>query len=120
MTLALVLPLGCATGPSMVPTDGAVERTIVRVLDRHDRYVEADPQAAPSALAESALVRGMLDLPEVSGAVLKPALMPVLDRHDGYVVLDPALSELERPLFLGDSERLRSLLEAASPELSKP
>ncbi len=119
MILLLVLPLAGCMGPSMIPVDGAVERTIVRVLDRHDYYVQLDPQAAPEALAESSLVRGMLDLPEVSGAVLKPALAPVLDRHDAYVGADAALDELARPIYLGDSERLRSLLEAASPEPSR-
>jgi hypothetical protein len=119
MTLLLALPLVGCVGPSMIPVDGAVERTIVRVLDRHDSYVQLDPQAAPGALAESALVRGYLDLPEVSGAVLKPALAPVLDRHDAYVRPDASLDELARSVYLGDSERLRSLLEAASPEPSR-
>lgn len=115
---ALTLTACAALQPVMIETDGAVGRTVERVLDRHDAYVAADESLEDStaALAESALVRGLLELPEVAPSSLDGALSPVMVRHDVYVSDDASLDELEREVYLADTQRLRDLLEAAQAE----
>ena len=40
-------------------------------------------------------------------------LESVLERHDAYVEADPSLEDLEREIYLGSSEAVRSTVELA-------
>lgn len=114
-TLLLIAPLflaACAT-PGMVPLDGAVGRSIERVVERHDVYVEADESLAQldneAYLSESIAAMSLLVMPEVLGETAAVMLDPIMNRHDAYVSADAELDELERAIYLESTERLRSL-----------
>lgn len=122
MTLAPLALVACMSAPYMVETEGAFQRTMARVIERHDAYVKADKSlddaAEAEALFESAELSALVQLPSVSASILADAFEPVASRHDAYVnALE--LDILVRDVYLEDSERLRSLLaEAASHEPS--
>lgn len=110
----------CVSAPYMVETEGAFQRTTARVIERHDAYVQADESlddaAEAAALAESAELSVLVQLPSVSGSILADALEPVADRHDAYVNAQET-DVLVRDIYLEDTKRLLSLLaEAASHE----
>lgn len=110
----------CASAPYMVSTEGALERTAIRVVERHDLYVSLDDSlddaAEAEALADSAALTALVQLPQVSGSILLEALDPVAERHDAYVLVWES-DVLFQDTYLEDTARLRSLLaEAASHE----
>jgi hypothetical protein len=119
---ALLLVLAsCAATPVAVPMQPAVVRTIERVLERHDLYVQTDPALSEAemeaALDASAAVRPLLGLAEVPSSVLELELLSVMARHDDYIASDPGLDELEREVYLADTARLRAILAAVPSEL---
>lgn len=111
--LALPLVVACASMPEMIPMEPSVQRSMERVIGRHDLYVLADAElseeARDLALDQSAGAYTLTALPQVSGQALQQAMAPVMDRHDAYVQADPELDELERDIYLGSTASLRRL-----------
>jgi len=123
--LLLMLPLlvaSCAsTSPGSVPIapDGPVSRTIERVLQRTEAYMEMESPPLPlpdeaRGQIEAAImtVRVMTALPEVSGDLLLVTMSGIIGLHDTMIQMDPALDQLEREIYLEDSARLVSLFES--------
>lgn len=117
---SMALVLSCvAPGPVTLPTEGPLMRQIVRVIERHDSYVNGDASLETSRrddyLAQSEGAQQlMLSMPEgIPANLLAPSLAPVLDRHDAYVQLDLGLDPLDREQYLASTSGLRSLLTAA-------
>ena len=103
--IPLVLCLAaCVTPPpATLPLDGPVGNTAERVVERYEGYVGED--------ADSAAARALLSQLEVHYVMLRTVMDPIMDAHDLHVLSDAQLIELERSIYLGDTERLRELLD---------
>lgn len=116
--LLLLLPLAlgaCAASPEMVPMAPPVVRSVERVLDRHDAYVQADQaldaDALSAALWESEEARSAVTSVEaMPGTMLGGLLEGPMARHDAYVSSDLELDPLIRSVYLESTARLRSLI----------
>ena len=117
INLAVVTALfaACVSLTSYEPSDAFI-RTVDRVLDRHDLYVQTDPsldeEEAELFLFDSEIVRAMLDGVdlELDRALLLSELSPILARHDAFVLGDDGLDDVEKGIFLESSARIRSIL----------
>ena len=112
----VLLLAACAGAPYMVETEGALQRTVERVVTRHDGYVSRDDlgvDGLSDALGESWDLLSLSRQPEVSGSRLAAKLAPVAERHDAYVSADADLDPLERDIYLQDTASLRSILATA-------
>ena len=118
---ATLLVASCASvQPGNVPVaDGPVARTIERVLQRTEAYMESE--APPFAIGEDVrgqvaaaiqVARAMALLEEASGDMLMITMLPIMGLHDNLVIMDLALDDLEREIYLEDTARLRSLFES--------
>jgi hypothetical protein len=108
--------VACASAPGLIVTDAPLQRSVARIVERHDAYVTSDQLLSEpdrqAALADSASAVLLVGLPEVSAAVLSATLEPVMQRHDSYVTADTALDPLERDTYLESSARIRGVLAA--------
>jgi len=109
----------CIGLPLTLPTEGALRRSVERVVERHDAYVQQDISlgvAGQLYLQESSFALSLVQLEQVSPAQLEAALDPVMDRHDAYVYKDLTIDQLEAATYLATTEALRRLLDAAIPD----
>lgn len=124
LLIAPVLALAACVSPGdgLVPMDGPVVRTIERVLQRTEAYLEAPPEGflvpeeRKSQIEAVILVaRVMTARPEASGDVLLVTMSQLMSLHDQFVTVDwtnGELDDLERDIYLEDTARLRSLFDA--------
>lgn len=126
LLIAPVLALAACVSPGdgLVPMEGPVVRTIERVLQRTEAYLEAPPEGflvpeeVKGQIAAAILVaRTMTTMPEASGDVLIVTMAQLMDLHDQFVTVDwtnGELDDLERDIYLEDTARLRSLFNAVA------
>jgi len=86
--------------------------TLTGVVDRHDKYVQADPNVDQAeALADSAVLRQAWQAESVPANAIEAPLNRVADRHDGYVQSDGTLPPYKQRANLRDTAILRELLK---------
>ena len=120
LTATLLLASCASVQPGNVPVaDGPVARTIERVLQRTEAYMasetppfEMSPELRGQVEAAILVARTMLSLEEASGDMLLITMAPIMGLHDSLVMMDLLLDDLERPIYLEDTARLRSLFES--------
>jgi len=111
--LAALTFTACSTiQPKPLVYVGVVERTVERVIERHDAYAEADEDV--DALMETFTYHALMDGQSLMDPYAAELLGPIMDRHDDYIRGDAVYNEegrdVERLILLGDTSRLRSLL----------
>jgi len=127
-SLAIVmLTVGCSGGCTLfinatqidTSPDTAVYGLSQMVVQDHDAYVNNDEELSQEQraeyLGESAYAWHLVERGSVDVALLSEALNPVMDRHDEYVRNDPDYEgdPFAVEVFLGNTERLRSLFATA-------
>lgn len=116
MGLCLMVSGACATSSSLGYNPDNIRDAVEIVCDRHDAYVQADPQLAPAvlqaAMGESVRCRTLLELNPVPAAALRVSLSPVLVRYRMYVMLDMTLTPPQMTMQLRTADLLQRLLDS--------
>lgn len=94
----------------------AIRDTVLIVVERHDKYVEADAAlddgSKSAALEQSASLLSLVQKDSVSQTVLKLKAQPVCDRHDEYVDSDASLTDLQHRVYHNSTDVLRAVWNA--------